>query len=294
VVQIPLALAADAVVGRAGPLDLALWHGLTPGLLLSAFTLALTLLLYRFRASIRMKSWPRGLRAERLYTATLAGLDTLSRRIGPALQSGSLRAYVRTIVATAVALLLAAYAVGGELPRPSWRTPVRLHEAGVALLIMIGAVSAARARSVMAAVLSLGSVGYGVALLYVFYGAPDLAATQFAVETLTVVLFVLVFRQLRGFGDSSSRMGRIRDAVLASAAGATIALLVQVTASTGITSRLSTFFVDAAPRLAHGRNVVNVILVDFRGFDTMGEITVLVTVAIGVRALFRVGKERSP
>jgi multicomponent Na+:H+ antiporter subunit A len=82
--------------------------------------------------------------------------------------------------------------------------------------------------------------------------------------------------------------------VLASAAGATIALLVQVTASTGITSRLSTFFVDAAPRLAHGRNVVNVILVDFRGFDTMGEITVLVTVAIGVRALFRVGKERSP
>jgi multicomponent Na+:H+ antiporter subunit A len=145
----------------------------------------------------------------------------------------------------------------------------------------------------MAAVLSLGTVGYGGALLYVLYGAPDLAATQFAVETLTVVLFVLVFYRLRGFHDSASRTSRARDAVIAGAAGASIALLVLVTGATGITSRLADYFVAAAPVLAHGRNVVNVMLVDFRAFDTLGEITVLVTVAIGVRALLRLGRERS-
>ena len=74
--------------------------------------------------------------------------------------------------------------------------------------------------------------------------------------------------------------------------GASIALLVLATSATGITSRMGGYFIDAAPSLGHGRNVVNVILVDFRALDTMGEITVLVTVAVGVRALLRIGMGR--
>ena len=123
-------------------------------------------------------------------------------------------------------------------------------------------------------------------------GAPDLAATQFAVETHRVVLFVLVFHQLRGYDDGSSRLASVRDALIAGTAGVNIALLVMITATAGLTSRLAAYFVESAPALGHGRNVVNVILVDFRAFDTMGEITVLVTVAIGVRALLRLGKDR--
>jgi multicomponent Na+:H+ antiporter subunit A len=131
-----------------------------------------------------------------------------------------------------------------------------------------------------------------VALMYALLGAPDLAMTQFAVETLTVVIFVLVFYQLRGFGDLSSKAVRVRDALVAAAAGVLVTTLVLFVGASGTTSRLSSYFADAAPRLAHGRNVVNVILVDFRGFDTLGETTVLVTVAIGVRALLLIGKER--
>jgi multicomponent Na+:H+ antiporter subunit A len=116
--------------------------------------------------------------------------------------------------------------------------------------------------------------------------------TQFAVETLTVVIFVLVFYQLRGFGDLSSRMVKTRDALVAAAAGTVIATLVLFIGASGTTSRLSPYFVEAAPRLGHGENVVNVILVDFREFDTLGEITVLVTVAIGVRALVLIGRKR--
>jgi len=115
--------------------------------------------------------------------------------------------------------------------------------------------------------------------------------TQFAVETLTVVIFVLVFANLRGFADLSSRFVRARDAAVAIAAGAVVTTLVLFIGSSGTTSRLSAYFADAAPRLAHGHNIVNVILVDFRGFDTMGEITVLVTVAIGVRALLLISQE---
>jgi multicomponent Na+:H+ antiporter subunit A len=288
----PFALAVTAATGAIAPMELALWHGLTPALLLSAITLALTLILYRFRAPVRARAWPRTLATERLYTHTLGGFDLLSRRIAPALQSASLRSYVRVIVATAVVLVLAAFAVTADFPDVRRWTPIRPHEAGVALLIMVAAVSAAVARTTMAAVLSLGGVGYGIALLYVLFSAPDLAATQFAVETLTVVIFVLVFYQLPGFDDVQGWLGRSRDAIIAGAAGVTIALLVLFTAASGTTSRLADYFIEAAPTLAHGRNVVNVILVDFRGFDTMGEITVLVTVAIGVRALLNMGRER--
>ena len=130
--------------------------------------------------------------------------------------------------------------------------------------------------------------------MYALFGAPDLAMTQFAVETLTVVIFVLVFYQLRGFGDLSSRIVKARDALVAIAAGSVITVLALFIGASGTTSRLSSYFAEMAPTQAHGRNIVNVILVDFRGFDTLGETTVLVTVAIGVRALLLIGRERRP
>jgi len=133
-------------------------------------------------------------------------------------------------------------------------------------------------------------VGYGVAVMYALLGAPDLAMTQFAVETLTVVIFVIVFSRLHGFGDLSSRLVKIRDALVAIAAGIVVTTLVLFIGASGTSSRLAAYFADAAPRLAHGSNVVNVILVDFRALDTLGEITVLATVAIGVTALLRIGR----
>jgi multicomponent Na+:H+ antiporter subunit A len=203
-----------------------------------------------------------------------------------------LRSYVLVVALTAIGLVSTALATDFILPVARRSTPVQFHEGVLAALILAGALSAVRARSNMTAVLSLGVVGYGVAVMYALLGAPDLAMTQFAVETLTVVIFVLVFSKLRGFGDLSSRLVKLRDAIVALAAGVVVTTLVLFIGASGTTSRLSAYFADAAPRLAHGNNVVNVILVDFRGFDTMGEITVLVTVAIGVRGLLLIGRER--
>jgi len=293
-VEAPLRLATAAVTGDAAPVSLALWHGFSVTLMLSVVTLVGSACLFVGRERIRSRGWPRTLGTERLYTRTLSGLDWISDVVAPALQSASIRSYVMTIILTVVVLVGAPLAMGWTLPVLTRWTPIQLHEAAVAALIVAAAIAAACAQSTTAAVLALGTVGYGIALIYALFGAPDLAMTQFAVETLTVVIFLLVFYQLKGFGDLSSRRVKVRDAVIAAAGGTIIAVLVLFIAASGTTSRLAPYFVEAAPTLGHGRNVVNVILVDFRGLDTLGEITVLVTVAVGVRALLRIGQERQP
>jgi multicomponent Na+:H+ antiporter subunit A len=295
----PVALAVTRVIGSPASVHLAVWHGFTPTLWLSLLTLAGTVIVFRATKvarddqPFRGTEVPRyGLHAERLYSGTLAILDRASDVLAPMLQSASLRRYLLLVIATAVALVVAALATARGLPPPNRWTPIHVHEALVVLLVAVGAVAASQARSTMGAVLSLGAVGYGVALIYALFGAPDLAMTQFAVETLTVVIFVLVFRRHRDFSELSSTLVRSRDAIVAIGAGAVITTLVLFVAASGTSSRLSWYFAENAPVLAHGRNIVNVILVDFRGFDTMGEITVLVTVAIGVRALLSIGLER--
>ncbi|HET7620243.1 MAG TPA: hydrogen gas-evolving membrane-bound hydrogenase subunit E [Vicinamibacterales bacterium] len=290
----PVSLATGAVTGAASAVTLELWHGFTPTLLLSVVTLAGSLLLFVQRGRLWRLRWPAALHSERLYSGTLSGIDGIGRRIAPALQSASLRSYVLTVLVTALTLAAIALVANGVLPTPRRWTPIVFHEAMLVLIVVAAAIAAALAQSNMAAVLSLGTVGYGVAVLYALLGAPDLAMTQFAVETLTVVIFVLVFYRLRGFADLSSRMVKLRDAAVALCAGALVTTLVLFVGASGTTSRLAEYFAEAAPRLAHGLNVVNVILVDFRGFDTLGEATVLVTVAVGVRALLLIGRERRP
>jgi multicomponent Na+:H+ antiporter subunit A len=290
VVNGPISLAAESVTGAFAPVNLVLWHGVTPVLGLSVLTIVLATGLYTQRSRLR-RTWPRSLGSAATYHATLHLLDALSRAVSPALQSGSLRSYVLVLILATGGLLGTALVVGGGGWSIAGLTAFRAHEVLIALLICAGAVMAARATSSMKAVLALGAVGYGVALLFVMYGAPDLAMTQFSVETLTVVIFVLVFRMFGSFAHLSSRLVRARDAIIAGVVGAGVSTLVLLVGAGDGSSRLSEYFVDIGPTLAHGRNIVNVILVDFRGFDTMGEITVLVVAAIGVHALLRISAD---
>lgn len=288
-VQGPLDLAVSSILRETVPVGLGFWHGFTPTLLLSVVTTLAAVGVYAGRERLRKYVWPRALGAERLYTGAIAAIDAISRAVTPALQSGSLRSYVLTIVVTAATLVGSAFAIGGGVQLPQSTTGIRPHEALIAFFIMAAAISAARARSSMAAVLSLGAVGYGVASMFLMFGAPDLAMTQFSVETLTAVIFVFVFRGFQRFGQLSAGIVRARDAIVAGIFGAIVGALVLLVATSHTDPRLSTFFVENGPTLGHGRNIVNVILVDFRSLDTMGEITVLVTAAIGVYALVRLG-----
>ena len=290
----PLSAAASAVSNTPFDMSLAVWHGLSPALLLSVVTLLGVGVAYGGRDIIRRRIWHPTHSTEQLYIGTVAALSTISRVIAPPLHSASLRSYVMVIVVTAIVLAGTALITGPGWGASAPEMSVRLHELLVVVVVIAGAISATLAKSTMAAVLSLGVVGYGVAMTFLLFGAPDLAMTQFSVETLTVLIYVLVFRHFRNLGGLSPRLVRYRDAFIAAGIGTLIGGLVLSVSTTDTAGRLREYFVEFGPTLGHGRNIVNVILVDFRAFDTMGEITVLATAAIGVRALLRLGVSEGP
>lgn len=290
--------AVTAVLGEPAPVILALWHGLNPALALSGVSLLLGYGFYRAWAGLRATTS----RAERYltwgphwwYNASLDFLNRFARFQTAVLQSGHLEVYLLIVITTTVGLVgytlisRGIVYVLGPLPE------LRFYELGLAVLILLAALTAIRSRSRLAAVAALGVVGFGVALTFILFGAPDLAMTQLMIETMTVILFVLVFYHLPGFARLSSRIQYSRDMVVALSAGMLMSLLVLVTISAQHNPPISTFYVENAVPLAHGRNIVNVILVDFRALDTLGEITVLSLAGIGVFALLklRLGKGR--
>ncbi|MBI1992816.1 MAG: putative monovalent cation/H+ antiporter subunit A [Deltaproteobacteria bacterium] len=286
-----LSPAIEAVSGQAGDLELTLWHGLNPTIALSAVTLAGGAGLYAGREALRraasrlqMTSW---WGPARWYSLLLDGLNVLARGQTRLLQSGYLRYYLLIIIATALGLAGPKLAsLGGPPGLVSWQE-VRFYEWSLAALILLAALVAIRSRSRLGAVAALGVVGYGVALVYVLFGAPDLAMTQFMVETLTVILFVLVFYHLPRFARLSSGLVRARDALVAVTAGALITTIILFSSNVQFHPKISGYFAEHSLPLAHGRNIVNVILVDFRGLDTLGEITVLAVAAVGVYALLK-------
>jgi multicomponent Na+:H+ antiporter subunit A len=283
----PINAAAHATTGSASNVSLTLWHGLTGAVMLSVITLVGVWIAYRWNRTVRSRLWTPIFGTEGLYTGSVAVLDAISRVIAPPLHSASLRSYVMAIVLTAIVVMGSALVTDPGLGSRAPVTSVSLHEFLVVTIIVGGAIAAARATSTMPAVLSLGAVGYGVAVMFLLFGAPDLAMTQFSVETLTVLIYVLVFRHFRTLGALSPRVVRYRDALVALCIGTIIGGLVLSVATTETAPHLREYFAEFGPTLGHGRNIVNVILVDFRAFDTLAEITVLATAAIGVRALLR-------
>jgi len=142
-------------------------------------------------------------------------------------------------------------------------------------------------KSRLAAIVYLGVVGFGISLVYVLYSAPDLAMTQFVIETITVVLLILVLRRLPRFANLSTGVVRLRDAIVATAAGLMMATLVLIAFEVELGPQVSSYYEMQSKPLAHGQNVVNTILVDFRGLDTLGEICVLAAASVGAYALIR-------
>jgi multicomponent Na+:H+ antiporter subunit A len=295
-----LSPALSAMSGGARAVHLSLWHGLDLTLGLSALTLAAGGALYAGRSAFArlarpLEAWER-IGAERWYHATLQLLQRAADSVTTVFQSGYLRYYILTIVTTALGLggyTLARYA---EVPLRLEGERPRFHELGIALLMVLATWEVLQTRSRLGAIAALGAVGYGVALTFVFFGAPDLAMTQFLIETLFVILFVLVFYHLPQFARLSSARARVRDAVLAILFGGMMTALVLAATSIHADPKLADYFNRNSAALAHGRNIVNVILVDFRGLDTLGEITVLGIAAVGVYALLklRLARKEAP
>ena len=286
-----------AYAGEPEPYSLALWHGPSAALVLSALTIGGAAFLFlgrdRLRAVQRRANRVLGVvDADRSYEATVRAVDRLALRCTALVQTGSLPVYLGTVLLTLVVLPGTALVLGTRVSSDlrAYDTSLQL---AVAAVIAAATIATARAQRRFTAVLYLGAVGYGVAVLFVVQGGPDLALTQFLIETLTLVVFVFVLRRLPSrFSRRRLRLSQgVRLAVALAVGGfVTLSVLVATQARTGPAA--SQAYLDQSYDEAGGRNVVNVILVDFRGLDTLGEITVLAVAAMGIASMVLAGRRR--
>ncbi|MDI5893006.1 putative monovalent cation/H+ antiporter subunit A [Halomonas rhizosphaerae] len=287
----PLVGATVAGIGAPGAeVHLALWHGVNLPLLLSLASLLLGLLAYRHWD--RLRAWLARLEPlmargpEAGYEALMAGMVSVAGWQTRMLQNGHIRNYLVVTLLVLVGLVGHALVFRHTLEF-DFALAVYFHEAVVAGLMIAGAVAACVMRSRLAAVAALGIMGFSIALTFVLFSAPDLAITQLLVETLTVILLVLVLFRLPRFATLSTPIERLRDLAVASLTGGLITLLMLSVLSGERLPRISDYMTANSQPLGHGHNIVNVILVDFRALDTLGEMFVLALAAIGVYAMLR-------
>ncbi|MWV58442.1 Na+/H+ antiporter subunit A [Rathayibacter sp. VKM Ac-2754] len=280
------ALAAEALAEH-GTYHLALWHGLEPALGLSAVVIAIGLLLFAKRVTVaRVQSLlPNRIDSAEGYWATVRWLDRVASTVTEFVQRGSLPRYLTVIFAVFVVGAGGAAVFNRTWPDTLvfWDSPGQL---AVAAVMIVAAILCAIARNRVAAVLLAGATGYGMVALFSLQGAPDLALTQALIETVTLVVFVLVLRRLpTRIAQKHQPMRKRLRAIIGIAVGAAMA----VVATIALGARTALPISVDLPRLAYeegkGRNIVNVLLVDIRAWDTMGEISVLVVVATGVASL---------
>ena len=282
----------NAVSNVPTTLHLKLWHGFNLVLLLSVTTILLGFILF-FSKRKKGKSLVFIEKFNVIAPGKLvANFGELTRNFAfqytRFFHNGYLRNYLMTIIIFMTVLV--GYRLFTTTPikvNTQDLSGFRFYELTIFVMILIALFFLIVAKSRLTAIASLGIVGYCICLIFVFYGAPDLAMTQFTIDTLTVVLFVLVLYKLPPFLGYKSKVIQVRDTIISVAFGGLMTLIALQALVSPATKETSKFYADNVYSLAKGKNVVNVILVDFRGFDTMVEGIVLSIAALGVYGLLK-------
>lgn len=282
--------AASAVMGESLEMSLYLWHGVNTAFLMSMFSLVAGLLIcWRWldvrRLIARLNPiLDRG--PESGYWGFMDMMVRASEWQTRALQNGYMRNYLIMTLVTFVTLtgyaLLVRHGLSFDIV-----LDMQIHEVVVAGVTAASAIASCLMRSRLAAVAAAGVMGFGIALTFLLFSAPDLAITQLLIETLTVILLILVLFRMPKFSELSTPMERLRDALVAGSVGVLMTLLILSIYNTNLFPSISGYMVENSQPLGHGHNIVNVILVDFRALDTLGEIFVLALAATGVFAMLK-------
>lgn len=279
------------LTGEASP-HLAIWHGFNLIILLSAITIVGGIVIYFvWKPSHKKESSMVKFNAFSPKSLALKFSDLfqkMSYKLTRTFQNGYLRRYV-LIILVLLTLVFGIHVFINpriflelkEIKSLNWNEIVILAMMLVSILFTV------YTKSRLSAIAGMGVLGYTMCLIFVFYGAPDLAMTQFSIDTLTVILFVLVLYRLPKYLKLSNRTNRVRDGIIATSFGTFLAFTIIEIMNESPIKSTTEYYAENAYILAKGKNVVNVILVDFRGFDTMIEISVLAIAAIGVFALLK-------
>jgi multicomponent Na+:H+ antiporter subunit A len=267
--------------------QLALWHGLTVPLALSAFIILGGAVMHWQREVIAKAQFeePALGSADAAYDSVLDFLRTASLRLTASTQRGSLVVNLGIIFAVLISLPMAALILGDrpDVRMVLWDSPWQALASGI---IIVAAIAATRMDNRLSGVILVGVTGYALAALFAMHGAPDLALTQTLVETVLMVIFMLVLRKLPTSTEwtQSPKANRVR-AWLSVAVGLSVTVVTMFAINARTHDPISQHMPDLAMDIGHGANAVNVLLVDLRAWDTFGEISVLVIAATGVASL---------
>lgn len=274
------------------------WHGWTPEIFMTLGVVAAGMLL--FKSYTRLRVLDREARGRntlnRVYDASLRLLEWGSARLTDAYMTGSNRHYLLYIFSFLIVALL-----GVLLREPGISFGMKqyadlsFYEMAVIATMLLAAFAVPFAKSRVNAILFTGGVGYMVTLLFVLFRAPDLALTQMIIETVSVILFLLCFRYLPKLKQQKENMRfKLPNLIISLGVGVTVTLVALAAMGSSPFASISEYFLKESYALAGGKNVVNVILVDFRGFDTLFEIMVLGIASLGIYGLVNLRMEEEP
>ncbi len=290
---------ASAVAGQGVDVHISVVPHLGMPLYLSLATIALGILIYRqldgARDAMARVLTAIGWGPDKGFDQAIRGLVRFAHGVTRITQGGRMDVYM-TVTFSAVALvLLVPMILFGEGPAMPAFPVMPFYEWVVILIAVLGIAAVLIARNRLTAIVSLGIQGFAVAVIFMLLGAPDLSFTQFMVETLSVVILALVMTRLRlSAADHRGTGEKLVDMTIAILGGLGFGLLLLKITQLPFDASLTDFFNANSRVIAHGRNIVNVIIVDFRGLDTLGEIAVVMITGLAILALIRIRKPRRP
>lgn len=278
---------AASVLSAEPSMHLKLWHGFNLVFVLSMITLACGAGLYSLRTFIRKYDQPQWLSGDFFYSHLVSGLTSVSRSITRFLQNGYLRNYIALVLLVFCTLMIwvnvQTQAVGMTSLSTLW-DDLTLYELVILLFICIAIIMLFRTKSRLIVTATFGIIGYSIALAYVLFSAPDVAITQFLAETLTLMMMILILHKLPSY-TLKKRISHWKYLPISIVFGLIMTGVSYVMLQAEGSSHLKEYFLEQSVKSGKGQNAVNVILVDFRALDTLGEITVLTITMIGIVAL---------
>lgn len=289
--------AAEAINGIGEYAPIKFWHGFDSiPLVMSLIVVGVgaILALTRVKWEKVYEFLPGSASINRVYNWLMDKLDTYSERITKSYMVGSVRVYMSIILATIVIVtFIVMYLTNGFAIAFDNLADVTIIEVTIVVVIMSAAIGTILSKNNLAAILVLGIVGYSVAMLFVIYRAPDLALTQLVIETITVALFLLCFYHLPNLYKTNESTGvKISNVVISAGFGLLLAMLGISAHSSKWFDTISDYFVETSLPIGGGHNIVNVILVDMRGIDTLFEITVLGIAGLAIYSLIKIKNKK--
>ncbi len=287
---IEFALAAVKVVHV--DIHLTLWHGFTPIFWLSLVTIISGLIVFFTRKYIlsffvKLNSLLFYLELSHIFSLFIDKLLKFAKKNTDVIQHGYHRRYLISVFIVSAVFLWYEFFLHWDPGLLEDISSPSLALTGIIFVSVIAAVITVLTNSKITAIVTMGVIGYGIAAIFFIHGAIDLAINMILTDTFIIVLFVLVVYKLPEFAIFSSRKTRIRDSIVAISVGGFMASLALAISRSSHDNKLSEYFIENSLSRGHGKNVVNVILVDFRALDTLGEVFVLGAAALSVLGLLK-------